>query len=335
MVLCHRRVSDEECMLALALFWSHLIFARNNFSFAHISRCSVESMLRNSICFCARCLREIALEPTSICSNHRPFPYREHLGNTNSVLQISDYTRAYPVKCNLQQMIPSTPLQFPDAGKTLYFAYHNYKQLAIANSVIQDTSCGGKFCDRQVYSDSQVQTHVPCGCSFRDKVSKHIVEHDIIIPCEESVDESGHTIVRKFRSFRFDQLVFRGGSQRMYNDKIKMENYNANVVLRSRFAKLVNLVNQGQGWTIVGWTRTGKIRDINEEGNKDAIDIAAEDLKPHVTFLQPSDMSDLDESKHAELKEILITESSFVKELSGVEKKDAEERSKKRRAPPE
>jgi len=202
-------------------------------------------------------------------------------------------------------------------------------------SVIHDSSCGGTFCDRQIFVDPQIPGHIPCGCQYRDKVSKQIVTHDITIPCEESIDDSGITTVRNFRSYRFDHLIFTGGSERVFCDtKIELENYTAHLALRSRFKKLVELVNKGHGWTIVGWTRTGKIRDVNEESNKDAIDIAAEDLKPHVTFLMPSDMSDVDAKKNPEYKKLLIKETAFMKEVSDQETAEAASRSQKKRSHP-
>jgi len=166
-------------------------------------------------------------------------------------------------------------------------------------------------------------------------VSKQIVKHDITIPCEESIDDTGITTVRGFRSYRFDHLIFHGGSERVFSDtKIELENYTAHLALRSRFKKLVELVNKGHGWTIVGWTRTGKIRDVNEEGNRDAIDIAAEDLKPHITYLMPSDMSDVDAKKNPEYKKLIITETPFIKEVRDQERADAALRSQKKRPRP-
>jgi len=44
--------------------------------------------------------------------------------------------------------------------------------------------------------------------------------------------------------------------------------------------------------------------------------IASEDLSPHVTYLQPSDESDVDETKVTEYKKLLLTETSFLKAMT-------------------
>jgi len=78
--------------------------------------------------------------------------------------------------------------------------------------------------------------------------------------------------------------------------------------------------------------RTGKVKDASEEGNRDAIDIAAEDVKPHVTYLQPTDPSDVDETTVEAYKKLIITEDVFRREMIEEQKRLEEERRKRKRS---
>jgi len=231
-----------------------------------------------------------------------------------SIPQLSDRTRIYPVEGKLANLVPSSPLLRPNEGETKYFAYHGVKNLVVGASSVECNSCGGRFCDRQAVADLN-PGQVPCGCFYRRDNYKYIIEHELRIPCEKSISVTNLLKVPKFRSFRFDQLIFRDGCQKVFSildpgDPIACK------VLRSHVKKLVELVNKKHGWTIVGWTRTGQVQDDSEAGNREAFDIASEDLSPHVTYLQPSDESDVDETIHAEYKKLLLTETSFLKAMT-------------------
>jgi len=223
-------------------------------------------------------------------------------------------TRVYPVDCDRARVIPAVPLESPPAGHTRYFAYHNCKKLIVGGTTVETASCGGRFCDRQNPMESAPGVIVPCGCFHRKDKYRIVTEHYLHIPCLANVSPKLWTVVENFRSLRFDELLFREGSQRVF-DTLEMGDPVANRVLRARVRKLVEHVNNRHGWTIVGWVRTGLVKDANEEGNREAEDIAAEDVSPHVTYLYPTDPSDVDPEKVEEYKELLITEDAFRREV--------------------
>ena len=82
-------------------------------------------------------------------------------------------------------------------------------------------------------------------------------------------------------------------------------------VIRQQVKKLLTHINGQGGWSIIGWTRTGLVHDASEEGNKEAEDIAASDLKPHVCFLSPTQTKDCDIKNCEAYKNLLITEAQF------------------------
>lgn len=237
-----------------------------------------------------------------------------YLGGTQSIPLLQHATRVYPVECDYAKVLPPVPLKRPDAGETKYFVYHNFKELVVGKTEVENSSCGGRFCDRQVSAGGTPGAIVPCGCFHRKDKYRLIARHLLRIPCEGNVNETGRVMVVNFRSLRFDELLFRQGSQRVF-DTIELGDDIVISVLRTRVCKLVKHVNRHHGWTIVGWARTGKVRDANEEGNRDADDVAAEEVSPHVTYLYPTDQDDVDADKMEDYRALLITEDAFSKEI--------------------
>jgi len=262
---------------------------------------------------------------------HRPGPIQDHLGGNISLAMLEDSTRIYPIACNYAKAIPSYPLVHPPAGETRYFAYHNVKDLAVGGTVVENTTCGGKFCDRQI-PIGNTKDKIPCGCFHcRDKY-KIIMEHSVQISCKKYVNDKDFITIPHFRSLCFDRLLFKEGTQRLFDDSLQLDDPVANLILRKHVKELVKLVNEAHGWTIVGWVRTGKVKDASEEGNRDAIDIAAEDVKPHITYLQPTDPSDVDETTVEAYKKLIITEDVFRREMIEEQKRLEEERRKRKRS---
>jgi len=145
------------------------------------------------------------------------------------------------------------------------------------------------------------------------------------------VNDKDSITVPHFRSLRFDRLLFKEGTQCLFDDSVQLGDPVANLILRSHVRELVKLVNEAHGWTIVGWVRTGKVKDASEEGNRDAIDIASEDVKPHITYLQPTDPKDVDETTSEVYKKLIITEEVFRREMTEQQKRLKEEQRKRKR----
>lgn len=215
-----------------------------------------------------------------------------------------------PIKNKLSPLVPSVTLGRPDAGETRYFVYHNCKTLMVRGTTIQKSICGGKFCDRQNPLDHTLAGTLACGCFQAKSRLRFVMQHDIKIPCKNEIDERLHVVISNFRSYRFDTLLLREGCLQYFLSLDGGERA-CNKVLRKQVEDLVRHINTNHGWTIVGWVRTGRVHDTSEEGNREAEDIAAEALNPHVTYLYPSFPEDMDESKHEILKTLRLSEAQL------------------------
>ena len=234
-------------------------------------------------------------------------------------------TRIYPVnsiKNEMWRLVPETPLGRPEAGETRYFAYHHCTTLAIRGTTIQKSICGGRFCDRQNSLDHTLAGTLSCGCFQAKSRQRFVMQHDIQIPCKNEIDDRLHVVIPNFRSYRFDTLLFREGCLQYFMSFDGGERA-CNKVLRQHIENLVQHINTHHGWTIIGWVRTGRVHDTSEEGNRDAEDIAAEALNPHITYLYPSCPEDMDESNHKIRKTLRISEPQLRAKVEQVREQRA------------
>lgn len=258
----------------------------------------------------------------------RPPPATEHLGDSLSVPMLGKASRIYPVRCTYEKVLPMIELKRPEAGETRYFAYHGLKNVAIGRSILAKSTCGGSFCDRQIPVENQGKGQAACGCFHRRDLYKMVSDHSVRIPCHANVSPSEFTIIENFRSLRFDDLLFQKGCKSIFSSpEIDVSDPFVTRVLRTHVKQLVEHVNGSGGWTVVGWVRTGKVRDANEEGNRDAIDIAAEDVSPHIIYLYPSDPDDTKPSEESTYT--IMTESGIRKEMEAEKKTTDESRKRK------
>jgi hypothetical protein len=65
--------------------------------------------------------------------------------------------------------------------------------------------------------------------------------------------------------------------------------------IRNVAANIKNIVNQNEGWTIVGWYRKGKIVDASAKPNDAGSEITSDNHPIHVSYLYPTKPSCLHE----------------------------------------
>ena len=268
----------------------------------------------------------ITIYPNCPYLQNRPNPVVQYLGkDSTSVPLMGTATRVYPVNSisnELWRLVPKAALGRPEAGETRYFAYHHCKTLTIRGTTIQKSICGGRFCDRQNSLDHTIAGTLSCGCFQAKSRHRFVMQHDIQIPCKNEIDDRLYVVIPNFRSYRFDTLIFREGCLQYFTSLDGGERA-CNKVLRQHVEDLVQHINTHHGWTIIGWVRTGRVHDTSEEGNRDAEDIAAEALNPHVTYLYPSCPDDMDESKHEICKNLRISESQLRTKVEQVREQRA------------
>ncbi len=95
----------------------------------------------------------------------------------------------------------------------------------------------------------------------------------------DGTEGSGEHIFESYRSLRTTR-IFLADEQTLGDLEPDMDTTD----LRESIDYLVNYINEHQGWTVVGWSRTGKIRDMSN----DKEDIANEHVNPHLILVYPT-----------------------------------------------
>ena len=228
----------------------------------------------------------------------RPAPVCESVKCNGDLPLLRSSSRIYPVSGPLGKLVPRVPLSRPSRRETRYFAIHGHKELTVAGTTLREAICDGEFCDRQRSPESCRS----CGCLHNEGGSGMVTQHTLQFSCDTNFSPTGSVMVPNFRSFRFDKLVLQGLGHSVFND-IEPGNNPCNQVLREQVKKLVDHVNSGGGWTIIGWVH-GPLTSPDE------VIGGEEDIMMHVVLLAPTVAADCDEANEA-YKAMSMSHSEF------------------------
>jgi hypothetical protein len=191
-----------------------------------------------------------------------------------------------PLKHDPKRHIPFHAVMMPTRVLDhVYFTLHNLK-ISVQRPIIdiKDACCKGQMCDRQLVLDRGQS----CGCYF-DKFTQNpiVVDMNVSLPVSKSINENGKFIVEHFRSLRTTLLFVENLSDFSRTEsKILQDKFHE---LRQSIQKMVEIVNDANGWTIFGWFRQGEVADSSTQGEK----VANEETTIHISMLVPSELDDL------------------------------------------
>jgi hypothetical protein len=198
-----------------------------------------------------------------------------YLGENTSIPIVESPKDYFPVNNRFLDSVAPTKLVLPEMDHTNYFCIHHEK-VKCSRATIEYASCSGSFCDRQ---RSDLGPNQKCGCSYM----KTIGGTDVVIDVDITFNTEGKITVTHFRSWRYSNLFVTDTSiwQKLNRDDDL-------VVLRKAITDVTNHVNSNGGWTIIGWIRTGRVKDESSDVNASDI-IETLYPKPHITYLFPSE----------------------------------------------
>ena len=110
-----------------------------------------------------------------------------------------------------------------------------------------------------------------------------VIDVDITFKVDNQFNVEGRTTVTRFRSWRYSNLFVTDTSiwQKLNRDGDL-------VALRKAMTDVTDHVNKNGGWTIIGWIRTGRVKDQSSDMNTSDV-IKTLFPKPHITYLFPSE----------------------------------------------
>jgi len=186
-----------------------------------------------------------------------------------------------------REIVPQISLIAPPENETLYFAQH-HKPIKISMARLDTECCSGTFCDRALVQRNVTQK---CACFHTSSNrSAHVIEMTVRISCPDQFPgvTKGHIMIHQHRSWRTSKLFVPDDQWINCNT----QDMDQNLRLRTCIKTIVDFVNGHGGWTIVGWCRTGEVRDAAQENAARTADntLAAATSKTHISYLYPSEM---------------------------------------------
>jgi hypothetical protein len=222
-----------------------------------------------------------------------------YLGSTNSIAIVTGQSNFLPLTNSLKDTVQSCPLQRPAADETNYFCIHNTK-IRCQRANITQGSCAGIFCDRQQTNLSGSQS---CGCLYMntDGRSDAVLEMDVTFSVDSTYQPNGKMTIPHFRSWRTSNLFIQDKTTWSLLSKDK-ENENENrMTIRKTVSDITALINKSEGWTIIGWIRTGTVQDSSLNTTAPET-LESLESRPHISYLFPSDPKITEDPKFKSLQ---------------------------------
>jgi hypothetical protein len=178
------------------------------------------------------------------------------------------------------------PLVVPEVGKQRYFYL---KKVSVELSKVEavKATCNGTLCDRQ----NPILRTGSCGCLYYNRTCSIVLDMTVTFKTTDSNGYENQYSVPHFRSWRTSQ-VFIHPTAMTADSAVFLEHTRE---IRNVAANIKNIVNQNEGWTIVGWYRKGEIVDASAEPNDAGSEITSDNHPIHVSYLYPTKPSCLDD----------------------------------------
>jgi hypothetical protein len=178
------------------------------------------------------------------------------------------------------------PLVVPEVGKQRYFYL---KKVSVELSKVEAVraSCNGTLCDHQ----NPILRTGSCGCLYYNRTCSIVLDMTVTFKTTDSNGYENQYSVPHFRSWRTSQ-VFIHPTAMTADSAVFLEHTRE---IRNVAANIKNIVNQNEGWTIVGWYRKGEIVDASAEPNDAGSEITSDNHPIHVSYLYPTKPSCLDD----------------------------------------
>ena len=212
---------------------------------------------------------------------------RNYMGGTNAIMVVNH--PLIPVKMNMR--LPAVPIN-KDVENIAGFVIHGARLRSNSQHAF-DTMCGGDMCDKMgMYKEGRVSQRCVCfamsnGRTFLPGLALNI----------EVVERTGNTFEAfDFSSQYFLQTFIFKGKFPLGTRESTLSQWEMDGAIMDTVDNVFDRVNQEGGWTIIGWTKMGLVKDeAAPEGPKGAFNgqneeakIEAGTLNYHITSLLPT-----------------------------------------------
>lgn len=180
---------------------------------------------------------------------------------------------------------PVVPLVVPEAGKQRYFYLKNVSVQLTKVEAIKG-SCTGTLCDRQ----GRIMQTGGCGCLYYNRTCSVVLDMTVTFTATDTNGYEHQYSVPHFRSWRTSKIFIH--PMALTADTSVYVTHTREI--RDVAANIKNIVNEHEGWTIVGWYRKGEVVDASADPGNTDNEITSDNHPIHISFLFPTRPSCLD-----------------------------------------
>lgn len=189
---------------------------------------------------------------------------------------VTTVRRIIPIEAIHQ--FPSVPIGEPAPKVSRFFFVKNVKSVSVTYATVRRTLCTGTLCDRRE-PDKQL-----CGCWHTDAFGGK--NHVLTIGVRFVFGDGSEREINPWSSLKLTKLLFNGDIPANADTENKL----IDEKIREKLDGLVNHVNNGDGWSVLGWHRLGLQQD---KSDSDTL-VFADESKFHLELLTPSSLSKVD-----------------------------------------
>lgn len=200
------------------------------------------------------------------------------ISGMQNVLTVTTKEEFVPIKWK-DTLIPSVALVPPPKGHQRYFILKNKKVDLFKVGAVQ-ASCKGQLCDRQ----KKPSRNIACGCLYMLRASDVVFEGHVKFSYEDASGKSVSHTVLDHRSFRTTNIFIK--PIQMGADILPF--FQRRKDIRIAVKTITDIINDNEGWTIIGWYRKGEVEDASAPANENDSKIEGFNKPIHIAYLYPT-----------------------------------------------
>ena len=201
----------------------------------------------------------------------------DYLGTSNSQIQIIKSWK-YFVLMRQNVILPTIPIRMAAEGHGMVYFIQPSCNVSLGNCQIlygQDVPCAGTTCDRQTTSCK--------GCSPPKIRKNFVLQVDVEVNNQHQYSPETGRATFTFRSWKFTEFVISNAAVFSRLDPMDMLQHMQ--AIDDALDQLSDLINDNNGWTVIGWHKRGVLDRSNESGGQ--LELAS-DTEGHLVRLFPT-----------------------------------------------
>ena len=218
------------------------------------------------------------------------------IGDIFAIVEPQNPTRALQDLPIVETVLPLIPLKQsvipirevnlvpPQIGQQRFFILIG-KKIRVNRVNVMNASCQGLLCDRQ----KPFVRAASCGCIFTVNAAALVLMMNVKFEYEDENGAKASYTATNFRSWRTTTLF----TKNITPSRDLVPFFHAQSEIRATVSEITRTINDGHGWTLIGWFRRGEVSDASSAANEAERDVAGINQPIHLAYLFPTSLDDV------------------------------------------